>query len=340
MNPKVAIVILNWNGKEDTIECLESLKHITYPNYEILLVDNGSTDGSVECFRERYPGMEIIENGENLGFAEGNNVGIRRVMDEGADYVLLLNNDTVVDPEFLGELVKVAEGDERIGIVGSKIYIYGSNVLDSAGSIYTNIGSCKSRGHLEEDNGKYDEQEEVAMITACCMLIRNEILNKTYLFDSSFFMYLEEFDFTIRARQLEYKIFYNPKSIVYHKFSKSVQTATTQVVLFKQLYEERNRSKILMVHYPLKILARNIHLILMSFLWWQYYFLRFGGIRWFFKLNLNISKSFIIGVYCRIRSKNTTTEDWTKWMTTYGIIDYLHLKNNMMKNYKHTQICE
>ena len=75
MNPKVAIIILNWNGKEDTIECLESLKHITYPNYEILLVDNGSTDGSVECFRERYPGMEIIENGENLGFAEGK-VGI------------------------------------------------------------------------------------------------------------------------------------------------------------------------------------------------------------------------------------------------------------------------
>ncbi|MCD4676681.1 MAG: glycosyltransferase [Desulfobacula sp.] len=75
-HPKVAIIILNWNGKEDTIECLESLEHITYSNYEILLVDNGSTDGSAECFRERYPGMEIIENGENLGFAEGNNVGI------------------------------------------------------------------------------------------------------------------------------------------------------------------------------------------------------------------------------------------------------------------------
>ena len=79
-HPKVTIIILNWNGKEDTIECLESLKHITYPNYEILLVDNGSTDGSVECLRERYPGMEIIENGENLGFGEGNNVG--------ADYIL------------------------------------------------------------------------------------------------------------------------------------------------------------------------------------------------------------------------------------------------------------
>ena len=121
---KVTIILLNWNGKEDTIECLESLKHITYPNYEILLVDNGSTDGSVECFRERYPGMEIIENGENLGFAEGNNVGIRRAMDEGADYVLLLNNDTVVDPEFLGELVKVGESDPKIGIVGPKICYY------------------------------------------------------------------------------------------------------------------------------------------------------------------------------------------------------------------------
>ncbi|MGP8012425.1 MAG: glycosyltransferase family 2 protein, partial [Halobacteriota archaeon] len=120
--PKVAIVVLNWNGKRDTVECLASLNEIDYSNYEILLVDNGSTDGSQKYFRAQYPEIELIENEMNLGFAEGNNVGIRHAMNGRADYVLLLNNDTFVHPKFLSELVRVAEGGSRIGFVGPKIY--------------------------------------------------------------------------------------------------------------------------------------------------------------------------------------------------------------------------
>ena len=104
--PKVAIVVLNWNGKRDTVECLASLNEIDYSNYEILLVDNGSTDGSQKYFRAQYPEIELIENEMNLGFAEGNNVGIRHAMNGRADYVLLLNNDTFVHPKFLSELAR------------------------------------------------------------------------------------------------------------------------------------------------------------------------------------------------------------------------------------------
>ena len=224
MNPRVAIIILNWNGKEDTIECLESLKHITYPNYEILLVDNGSADGSVECFRKRYPGMEIIENGENLGFAEGNNVGIRRAMAEGADYVLLLNNDTVVDPEFLGELVKVAEGDARIGIVGPKIYYYNSKILQTVGNrVIVSLGQPFLRGLNEEDTNQYETICEVDSIPGCALLIKKEVITKIGLLDFRYFAYFEDMDWNLRANRAGYKIKIVPMSKIQHKGSASTK---------------------------------------------------------------------------------------------------------------------
>ena len=124
--PKVSIIILNWNGLEDTIECLESLKKITHPNYEVIVVDNGSEGNDAQMLQERFGDyIHIIRNDKNYGFAGGANIGMRYVLNNSAaDYVLLLNNDTVVDPEFLTELVKVAEADPAIGITGGKIYYY------------------------------------------------------------------------------------------------------------------------------------------------------------------------------------------------------------------------
>jgi GT2 family glycosyltransferase len=220
-DPKVAIIILNWNGKEDTIECLESLKHITYPNYEILLVDNGSTDGSVECFRERYPGMEIIENGENLGFAEGNNVGIRRAMDEGVDYVLLLNNDTVVDPEFLGELVKVAEGDEKIGAVQAKILMKDKpELIDSTGIMLIRKIIAINRGYGEKAN-QYNQLDVIFGPCAAAALYRRNVFERIGMFDERFFAYYEDVDLAIRIKSAGYICNYVPNAIVYHKHSAS-----------------------------------------------------------------------------------------------------------------------
>jgi GT2 family glycosyltransferase len=222
--PKVTIIILNWNGKEDTIECLESLKHITYPNYEILLVDNGSTDGSVECFRERYPEIEIIENGENLGFAEGNNVGIQRAMDKSADYVLLLNNDTVVDPEFLGELVKVAENNEKIWIVGPKIYYYFYEgrkdvIWFAGGKILRNFGQPFHSGLHKIDKGQYDKLKNVDFISGCASLIKMEAIKQIGLLDTDYFAYFEDLDFNINVSKAGYKIVYSPNSKIWHKAS-------------------------------------------------------------------------------------------------------------------------
>lgn len=221
--PKVAIILLNWNGKEDTLECLESLKHITYLNYEILLVDNGSNDWSVMCFKEQYPGMEIIENGENLGFAEGNNVGIRRAMDKGANYILLLNNDTVVDPEFLGELVKVGEKDEKIGIMGPTVYYYSDqNRIQSAGvKLCWNTGKQNILRSNEIDDGQINEIKEVDYVGGCALLAKIELFENIGYLNSEYFAYWEETDLCRRGYKAGYKTVYVPKSKIWHKISQS-----------------------------------------------------------------------------------------------------------------------
>jgi len=269
MLPKVAIIILNWNGKEDTIECLESLKHITYHNYEILLVDNGSNDGSVECFRERYPGMEIIENGENLGFAEGNNVGIQRAMEKGTDYVLLLNNDTVVDPEFLGELVKVAEGDERIGIVGPMIYYYDYGgrkdvIWFAGGKILRRIGQPFHDGLHKIDKGQHDKMKDVGFITGCALLVKKEVIDKIGLLDVDYFAYFEDLDYNIKASKAGYSIVYSPKSKIWHKGSSTSGFMSPTYIYFhtrnRIIFVKKNATKFdfLVVFIPYFITIRII----------------------------------------------------------------------------------
>lgn len=237
MFPKVSIIILNWNGKEDTIECLESLKHIRYPNYEILLVDNGSTDGSVECFKEKYPKIEIIENKKNLGFAEGNNVGIRKVMERSTNYILLLNNDTVVDPEFLGELVKVADSDPKIGIVGAKIYYYEYNgkkdILNFAGGqINFFKGETYHIGLNNTDKGQYDYLRTVQYIEGSCMLIKKDVIRDIGVLDPDYFAYWEETDYCVRTLNKGYSIYYVPNAKIWHKIGASTKKDNNMLYLY------------------------------------------------------------------------------------------------------------
>jgi len=120
--PSVAIIVLNWNGRDDTIACMYSLQKLTYKRYQLIVVDNGSSDDSVSAIRAEFPSVHVIETGANLGFAEGNNVGIRHALDQGANYVLLLNNDTEVDEHLVDALVDAAESNADGGIFGPKIY--------------------------------------------------------------------------------------------------------------------------------------------------------------------------------------------------------------------------
>jgi GT2 family glycosyltransferase len=219
--PKVAIIILNWNGLADTIECLESLKNVTYANFSIVVVDNGSKGPDAEVLGNKYRGdITLIRNDKNYGFAEGNNIAIKWALENlNPDYFLLLNNDTTVDPEFLSNLVSLIDADNKIGIVGPKIYYYGSpDTLQSFGArIDFKFGTTRDIGWKKKDHGQFDHQAEVDYVNGCAMLVRKQVVETIGLLDPTYFCYYEETDFCTRARKAGFRIFAVPNSKIWHK---------------------------------------------------------------------------------------------------------------------------
>ncbi len=234
--PKVSIIILNWNGVQDTSECLESLRQITYENYDVTLVDNGSEGRDADILREGFgEWVHVIANERNYGFAEGNNIGMRRALkDSEPDYVLLLNNDTIVDPAFLTELVEVAESDSEIGIVGPKIYYYDepTRIHFAGGTYLRRIGQPFHIGQDEEDEGQYDETKETGYITACALLIKKGVIEDIGLLDKDYFAYYEDLDWTVKARQRGHRVVFVPRSKVWHRVSSASGIGTPLYTYF------------------------------------------------------------------------------------------------------------
>ena len=234
MQKEVYIIVLNWNGKNDTLECLKSLEEIDYSNYKIVVVDNGSEDDSVFEVKKQFSNIKIIENEKNLGFSGGNNVGIKYAINNGAHYVLLINNDTTVEKDFLNELVEIGESDEKIGVLGSKIYFHSEpNRIWFAGG---KVNWLKNKGtHIgldQIDNGQYDEIKEMDYLTGCCLLIKREVIEKIGVLSEDYFLYYEDTDFSLRAKNADYKIVYVPKSKIYHKISRSTKPGSSNYIYY------------------------------------------------------------------------------------------------------------
>jgi GT2 family glycosyltransferase len=223
MPPKVAIIVLNWNNKADTIECIKSLKGVRYPDFEAMVVDNGSTDGSEAAIREAFPGLCVIQTGANLGFARGNNVGIRDAMARGLDYVLLLNNDTVVDPDFLSEMIKAAESDPSIGIVGPRICYFDEprRIWFAGGTVNYWTGRLEHVGFNDMDGEKYSRASDTQLVTGCAMLIKREVLEKVGMLYEPMFLYFEDSDLCARASRAGYRLAYAPSARILHKVSRT-----------------------------------------------------------------------------------------------------------------------
>lgn len=222
--PRVGIIILNWNRPLDTIACLRSLAYITYSNYYIIVVDNGSTDGSPDQIRAVVPDVELLVNSQNLGFAAGANIGIGRALERGADYILLLNNDTVVAHQFLTPLVKASEKDATIGISVPKIYYYYDPTrIWSAGARWQPFPPrVKIIGLGQKDNPKYNEPYDLDYATGCAMLVRRHVFETVGGLDPVYFMYQEDYDFCYRVRKAGFRIVYVPQAKVWHKVSRGL----------------------------------------------------------------------------------------------------------------------
>lgn len=217
--PKVVILVLNWNGRSDTAECLESLARLDYQPVQVIVIDNGSTDGSVGWLRERFPQITLVENGVNLGFCMGNNIGIQHALAGGADYVMLLNNDATLAPDALTRLVAAGEADPAVGILGPKTYAKGhDNILYSAGiRWHASLGYGASIGLYEVDRGQYDHSCEREAIGGFVFLVKRAVLETIGVLDTDYFAYYEEVDFCMRARAAGYRCRYVAEAMAWHK---------------------------------------------------------------------------------------------------------------------------
>jgi GT2 family glycosyltransferase len=222
--PKVGVVILNYNGRLLSETCLSSVVDSPYPNKDLILVDNGSTDGSVGYLRGLCPDLLILETSENLGVAGGRNRGFREAIRRGADYVLSLDNDTRIVSNLIDELVAVAESDPRIGIVGPKTYADGSGRIQCAGGRVTYTQNvCSQRGRGEIDHGQYDRIEDVDYFPGFGFMARREVFEKLNFIDESFYGYgHEDTDFCIRAARLGYRVVYVPDALLWHRGSATI----------------------------------------------------------------------------------------------------------------------
>jgi GT2 family glycosyltransferase len=248
-SPLLSVIIPNWNGKRFLEECIDSIKAQTFQDFETILVDNGSMDGSVQFVQEKYGGfVRIIRNEKNLGFAGGNNVGIRAAKGE---YIVLLNNDTWTDPRWLEELVKATEGDSCIGMWGSKIYSYGKrDQIEAVGELIYWDGLSRARGQFDRDQGQYEMMEEILFPPGCGAMYRKRVFDEVGLFDEDFFAYADDAEIGIRARLAGWKSLYVPRAILYHKNSGT----GGQYSPFKAFYVERNRFWIVLKYFPWPLL--------------------------------------------------------------------------------------
>ena len=282
---KISTVIVNWNGFEDTKDCLHSLSQLKKSAdivHTIIVVDNGSSDDSVIKLKELKYEFELVESKHNLGFAGGNNLGIRHAMQEGADYVFVLNNDTEVDTKLIIDLLAVAEEDDKNGLISPKIYFakgyefhkerYKKNELGkviwyAGGDIDWNNVYGSNHGVDEVDDGQFDEARETEFATGAAVLMNTKALKKVGLFNEQYFLYLEDADLSMRMKKKGWKVLYTPKPKVWHKVSQSSGIGSN----LNDYFITRNRLLFGMKYAPLRakiaLLRESVRLLITGRQW-------------------------------------------------------------------------
>jgi GT2 family glycosyltransferase len=216
--PLINTVILNTNRRDDTLACLESLEKSTYPKNHIIVLDNASTDGSVEAIRERFPQVEIIQLKENKGYAGNNNVGILAAVKNNADWIFVLNEDTLLDPNCIEEMVTAAEEDPSAGIVGPMVYHHDEpDVIQSAGGSFGPYLESIHIAQNEPDRGQFKQPTQVDWVSGCAIMVKREVIEDIGILDERFFYYWEETEWCLRAGRNGWKVLHVPNARLWHK---------------------------------------------------------------------------------------------------------------------------
>ena len=244
----VNLFVLNWNGRDLTLDCLSSLEKITYPNVKVYVIDNGSSDNSVTAIRNQFPDYEIIELPENYGFSRGNNAGFELVKQK-ADYTIFLNNDTIVDPNFVEPLINAMESNSTVKQSTPKIF-YADNldyIWFGGGKVSLWAGWIRHLGIRQKDSMQFSFNRNVDYATGCCVCMRTVDFESIGMFDESFLMYGEDVDLSLRFRKQGGQILFVPESKIWHKVSSSIGT---QFSIRK--WKRKNIGKI-------KIVTKHVH---------------------------------------------------------------------------------
>ena len=262
-DPKVYLIVLNWNDKEISKKCLSSIEKVSYSNYEVLIVDNNSQDGSVEFFKEHFPQYDILALDKNLKYAGGNNAAVDYLKPEEEDFLVFINNDTIVSSDFLDHLVAPFLNDANCIITVPKIlFAMDINKIWYAGGVVSMWkGSIDHIGIRNFDGPKYSFMMETDYATGCCFCIKYDDFRRLKYFDTTFDMYCEDVDLSIRAKKMNRKIVYSPKSIILHSVSQSLGENSLKKIQNKLL----GQVKLFWKH------ASGLQIITLTFHWLLFY---------------------------------------------------------------------
>lgn len=241
--PTVAAVILNWNGGDEIMHCLQSVVQSSYPSVEIVIVDNGSTDGSTEAILHQFPQVYLIRNSENLGFARGSNQGMEWALQHGIPYVLLLNGDARLHPEAIGELLTAVQGELDTVVACPRMYIGASadgnaRLWFAYGTVKLWAGLFQNPAFNQIDGDKWSSPREMEFASGCCMLIPAKILESVGMLDESFFAYCEDVDFSLRVRKAGFRLRYTPTARLWH--GSKTPTNRTRTPIYRYLATRNN----------------------------------------------------------------------------------------------------
>ena len=251
----VFVVILNWNGVSDTLECLASLDRQQLKNIILtkVVVDNASKDNSVAIIAKKFPHIVLLQNESNIGFSAGNNKGIKYALSSGADYIMILNNDTITDANLVQTLIEAMKNNKQVGIASPKIYFAKGSEFHKdryaqkeQGKIIWYAGGIMDweniighhRGVDEVDKGQYEKDQEIEVATGCCMVVAKEVFSKVGLFDARYFLYYEDSDISIKARRAGFTALYVSKAHLWHKNASSTGGSGSDL---QDYYITRNR---------------------------------------------------------------------------------------------------